>query len=156
MAGKQLAKILSCKGYFIWMGTTPRVNIMEPNLIKEILFQNDAFQKPKLNPLGQLLQTGLLGREGEKWAKHRTLLNPAFRLEKLKNMREMREITTKTLTSSSLQPLPASQDEVFWLPSKTRKYTLNGKALNHQITEQLQKQEQGQRREQLFQKYLES
>ncbi|THG13487.1 hypothetical protein TEA_016771 [Camellia sinensis var. sinensis] len=73
-----------------------------------------------------------------------------------KNMREMREITTKTLTSSSLQPLPASQDEVFWLPSKTRKYTLNGKALNHQITEQLQKQEQGQRREQLFQKYLES
>lgn len=64
---------------------------MEPNLIKEILFQNDAFQKPKLNPVEQLLQTGLLGRESEKWAKHRTLLNPAFRLEKLKDKEHERD-----------------------------------------------------------------
>ncbi|XP_028072221.1 cytochrome P450 CYP72A219-like [Camellia sinensis] len=74
------------KDYFQWLGPTPRLTITDPKLIKEILFNYEAFQKPGMNPLGKLLVTGLLGYEGEKWAKHRNLINPTFHLEKLKQM----------------------------------------------------------------------
>ncbi|XAR56403.1 Secologanin synthase [Bertholletia excelsa] len=74
------------KMYFQWMGPTPRVNIMDPKLIKEILFNYEAFQRPRQNPLGKFLATGMLALDGEKWAKHRNLVNPAFHVEKLKLM----------------------------------------------------------------------
>ncbi|XAR56404.1 11-oxo-beta-amyrin 30-oxidase [Bertholletia excelsa] len=74
------------KMYFQWMGPTPGVNIMDPKLIKEILFNYEAFQKPRQNPLGRFLVGGTLALEGEKWAKHRNLVNPAFHIEKLKLM----------------------------------------------------------------------
>ncbi|PQQ18731.1 cytochrome P450 CYP72A219-like [Prunus yedoensis var. nudiflora] len=44
------------------------------------------FQKPVINPLVKLLATGLPNYEGEKWAKHRKIINPGFHLEKLKRM----------------------------------------------------------------------
>ncbi|KAL6999698.1 hypothetical protein U1Q18_000853 [Sarracenia purpurea var. burkii] len=74
------------KKYFEWMGPTPRINTTDPKLIREILHNYKVFQKSKLNPLGKLLVTGIFAYEGEKWAKHRSLLNPAFHLEKLKLM----------------------------------------------------------------------
>ncbi|CAL5406020.1 unnamed protein product [Camellia sinensis] len=74
------------KNYFQWMGPTPRVTIADPKHIKEILFNHEVFQKPTNNPLGKLLVRGLGSYEGEKWAKHRNLINPAFHLEKLKHM----------------------------------------------------------------------
>ncbi|CAL5406041.1 unnamed protein product [Camellia sinensis] len=74
------------KDYFEWMGPIPRVNIANPKLIKEILFNYEIFQKPLRNPLGRLLVRGVLSLEGDKWAMHRNLLNPAFHLEKLKHM----------------------------------------------------------------------
>ena len=49
-----------------------------------MLINYEIFQKPKTNPLGKLLMTGMLAYEGEKWVKHRNLVNPAFHLEKLK------------------------------------------------------------------------
>jgi len=42
------------------------------------------FPKPNSNPLVKLLATGLADHEGEKWSKHRRLINPVFNLEKLK------------------------------------------------------------------------
>ncbi|KAI8007929.1 hypothetical protein LOK49_LG07G02977 [Camellia lanceoleosa] len=74
------------KGYFQWMGTTPRVTIANPKHIKEILFNHEVFQKPKHNLVLRYLVRGLGTYEGEKWAKHRNLINPAFHLEKLKHM----------------------------------------------------------------------
>ncbi|XP_010275170.1 PREDICTED: cytochrome P450 CYP72A219-like [Nelumbo nucifera] len=70
-----------------WFGRTPRVNIMHPELIKDILSNKFGhFEKPKLNQLIKLLANGLANYEGEKWAKHRRIINPAFHIEKLKRM----------------------------------------------------------------------
>ncbi|RWR89084.1 cytochrome P450 CYP72A219-like protein [Cinnamomum micranthum f. kanehirae] len=70
-----------------WVGTHPRVNIMDPELIREVLSNKFGhFAKPESNPLTKLLATGLVNYDGEKWAKHRRILNPAFHQEKLKRM----------------------------------------------------------------------
>ncbi|GMN64491.1 hypothetical protein TIFTF001_033563 [Ficus carica] len=68
------------------MGPMPRVNITNPEYIKDVFNKFGDFQKPPSNPLGKLLATGLASYDGEKWAKHRKIINPAFHLEKLKHM----------------------------------------------------------------------
>lgn len=69
---------------FIWKGPTPIINITDPKLIKELLQKNDLFQKPKRNPIGKLLVSGLAFYEGQQWVKVRKIINPAFHLQKLK------------------------------------------------------------------------
>ncbi|KAJ8633257.1 hypothetical protein MRB53_026593 [Persea americana] len=70
-----------------WFGTIPRVCIIDPELIREVLSNKFGhFEKVKSNPLTRLLATGLATYGGEKWAKHRRILNPAFHQEKLKCM----------------------------------------------------------------------
>ncbi|KAG9455259.1 hypothetical protein H6P81_008163 [Aristolochia fimbriata] len=71
----------------MWIGTQPRVIILDPEIIKDVLSNKFGhFEKPSLNPLTKLLATGLSDYEGEKWAKHRRILNPAFHLEQIKGM----------------------------------------------------------------------
>ncbi|KAK7257110.1 hypothetical protein RIF29_30838 [Crotalaria pallida] len=74
------------KNSFIWFGPKPRVVVTDPELIKDIFNKNFDFQKPSSNPFLTLLATGLVSYEGEKWRKHRRIINPAFNLEKLKIM----------------------------------------------------------------------
>ncbi|KAK9267321.1 hypothetical protein L1049_009745 [Liquidambar formosana] len=75
------------KLFVIWLGTAPRVVVMEPKLIKEILNDKSGdFEKPQIHPLKTLFVTGLASYDGEKWAKHRKIINPAFHIEKLKGM----------------------------------------------------------------------
>ena len=63
----------------------PRVTIRDPELVREILSNKFGhFHKQKISPFGRLLANGLVSYDGEKWAKHRRLLNPAFHVEKLK------------------------------------------------------------------------
>ena len=66
------------------MGPKPRVNIMEPELIRDVLSMHTVFRKSRVHALVKLLVSGLPFLDGEKWAKHRKIINPAFRLEKLK------------------------------------------------------------------------
>lgn len=74
------------RNFFTWMGWKPRVSIMDPELIKDVFTKINVFQKPRSNPLGRLLATGLVTHEGDQWVKHRKIINPAFHVEKLKNM----------------------------------------------------------------------
>ncbi|XP_034682530.1 cytochrome P450 CYP72A219-like [Vitis riparia] len=70
-----------------WIFTRPRVMIVDPELIRMILAdKNGQFQKPPLSPLVDLLTLGLSTLEGERWAKRRKLLTPAFHVEKLMGM----------------------------------------------------------------------
>nr|CAD1823841.1 unnamed protein product [Ananas comosus var. bracteatus] len=72
---------------FIWFGPTPRVTVTDPELVREVLSNKFGhFEKPAASPLVKLLADGLANYEGEKWARHRRILNPAFHLEKLKRM----------------------------------------------------------------------
>ncbi|KAK9071514.1 hypothetical protein SSX86_010083 [Deinandra increscens subsp. villosa] len=74
------------RNYITWMGWNPRVYIMDPDLIKDVLTKFNNFQKIKSNPFFGLIATGLVSYEGDQWVKHRKLINPAFHVEKLKNM----------------------------------------------------------------------
>lgn len=68
-----------------WFGTTPRLIICDPELIKEVLANRlGHFEKPLVNPLLRLLARGVTDLQGEKWAERRKVINPAFQLEKLK------------------------------------------------------------------------
>ncbi|KAF8413827.1 hypothetical protein HHK36_001821 [Tetracentron sinense] len=75
------------KMFVTWIGTTPRVSITDPELIREILSnKSDDFEKPKSRPIAEYFISGLVNYQGKKWAKHRRIINPAFHLEKLKRM----------------------------------------------------------------------
>ncbi|KAF8411125.1 hypothetical protein HHK36_003664 [Tetracentron sinense] len=71
----------------IWYGTTPRVTITDPMLVKEILSNKSGdFGKMEITAFAKLFLTGLANHDGQKWAEHRRIINPAFHLEKLKLM----------------------------------------------------------------------
>ncbi|XP_006407057.2 cytochrome P450 72A15 [Eutrema salsugineum] len=72
--------------FFSWLGPIPTITIMDPEQIKEVFNKVYDFQKPHTFPLGKLIATGLANYDGDKWAKHRRIINPAFHLEKIKNM----------------------------------------------------------------------
>ncbi|KAF3439667.1 hypothetical protein FNV43_RR17945 [Rhamnella rubrinervis] len=70
-----------------WFGTTPRLIIMDPEMIKETLSNKQGhFHKPPLNPLITILTRGLATLQGDNWARHRRIINPAFHLERFKEM----------------------------------------------------------------------
>nr|GME21417.1 cytochrome P450 CYP72A219-like [Ipomoea batatas] len=74
------------KSYF-WQGPVARVLIMDPEMLREILYKYNIFQKPvSASPIFRLLVAGIVSQEGERWVKHRTLLNPAFKLHNFKQM----------------------------------------------------------------------
>eukprot|EP00250_Pteridium_aquilinum_P003382 c13695_g1_i1 orf=197-1762(+) len=70
------------------LGYKPRITIPDPELCKEILTNKFGhFQKPGVRlELEDLVGKGLVVLEGEKWAQHRRVVNPAFFMEKLKEM----------------------------------------------------------------------
>ncbi|KAL6902211.1 hypothetical protein ACP4OV_005087 [Aristida adscensionis] len=70
-----------------WFGPVPRVTIADPGVARDVLSNKFGhFEKPNFPALTRLLADGVAGLEGDKWVKHRRILNPAFHLEKLKSM----------------------------------------------------------------------
>ncbi|KAI7724660.1 hypothetical protein M8C21_006394 [Ambrosia artemisiifolia] len=75
------------KSFITWIGWNPRVNIMDPAIINELLMNLYDFHKLRPNPmLEKFLKPGLVSLEGDQWTKRRKLINPAFHVDKLKNM----------------------------------------------------------------------
>jgi hypothetical protein len=61
------------------------VTILDPESVREILSNKFGhYGKPRSSRFGKLLANGLVNHQGEKWAKHRRILNPAFHHEKIK------------------------------------------------------------------------
>ncbi|KAL8131899.1 hypothetical protein AgCh_007707 [Apium graveolens] len=88
------------KKSFLWLGPKPLVHITDPDLIKEVLNKINIFQKPRGgNPLIKLLASGLATAEGDEWAEHRKIMNPAFRFEKLKDMVPAMYLSCSEITS---------------------------------------------------------
>ncbi|XP_056173401.1 cytochrome P450 72A68-like [Syzygium oleosum] len=71
---------------FTWLGPMPVLNIMDSDMLKEIFARVNDFGKPHPKAIADILTSGLLNIEGEKWAKHRKIINPAFHYEKLKHV----------------------------------------------------------------------
>ncbi|GLJ13568.1 hypothetical protein SUGI_0215470 [Cryptomeria japonica] len=72
------------RDYVYWFGTKPRLFLPHPELVKEVLSNKFGhYEKIKFAQSGA---HGLAGLEGEEWAKHRRILNPAFHMEVLKGM----------------------------------------------------------------------
>ncbi|KAL8156862.1 cytochrome P450 72A397-like [Apium graveolens] len=74
------------KQFFIWIGTKPRLTIMDPVLVKDILSRPNEFQKPRKDHMAQALIGGLFTSEGNIWAEHKKIINPTFHMDKIKNM----------------------------------------------------------------------
>ncbi|XP_068658028.1 cytochrome P450 734A1-like [Aristolochia californica] len=71
-----------------WFGTTPVICVDDPVTAKELLMNKHGdFGMMKLpDSVRQILGNGLIDLDGEKWARHRKIANPAFSLENLKEM----------------------------------------------------------------------
>ncbi|KAF8019473.1 hypothetical protein BT93_G0225 [Corymbia citriodora subsp. variegata] len=52
---------------FTWFGPTPALNIMDSDMLKEIYSRINEFEKPHPRAHGDLLASGLIMIEGEKW-----------------------------------------------------------------------------------------
>ncbi|KAI9116591.1 hypothetical protein K1719_012758 [Acacia pycnantha] len=74
------------KNPFMWIGASPRILITDPVLIKDVMNKIYDLPKPDVDPVLKLLATGLAHYNGDQWAKHRRIINPAFNVEKLKIM----------------------------------------------------------------------
>ncbi|KAJ3685057.1 hypothetical protein LUZ61_014221 [Rhynchospora tenuis] len=72
---------------FTWYGQEPIVILNDPESVRYLLTkQHNVVLKPKSDDAAKILETGLVAHQGEKWNKHRRIINPAFHLEKLKLM----------------------------------------------------------------------
>ncbi|KAF6166607.1 hypothetical protein GIB67_005469 [Kingdonia uniflora] len=74
------------KTYLYWFGSTARLALSDPDMIKEVLLNTSgSFGKVRFNPLSKkLFGEGLVGLEGEKWARHRRITARALSLERVK------------------------------------------------------------------------
>ncbi|KAK4425579.1 7-deoxyloganic acid hydroxylase [Sesamum alatum] len=76
------------KRSFVWVGPKPVVFIFDLEMMKVILTKYIPFQKSfkASNPIFKRLVGGLIVYEGEQWSRNRKKLNPAFHLDKLKEI----------------------------------------------------------------------
>ncbi|PRQ40547.1 putative cytochrome P450 [Rosa chinensis] len=87
------------KTYLQWYGSQAQLIVMDTELCKEILNDNDrVYRKPKKEGFALRLQgNGLPGIEGEKWAKVRKISMHAFHGESLKTMIPSMIASTETM-----------------------------------------------------------
>ncbi|XP_073146823.1 cytochrome P450 734A1-like [Henckelia pumila] len=74
--------------FIVWFGTTPRLTISDPALVRQVLVDKAELFEKNESPtlLRELEGDGLLSLKGEKWAHHRKIIQPMFHVENLKMM----------------------------------------------------------------------
>ncbi|WVZ98486.1 hypothetical protein U9M48_043925 [Paspalum notatum var. saurae] len=75
--------------FVYWFGPWPRLVVSDPEIVKAAMTDSTgAYDKSGSggnNPLArQLIGEGLVGLSGEKWARHRRVISPAFNMERVK------------------------------------------------------------------------
>ncbi|XP_047326057.1 cytochrome P450 CYP72A219-like [Impatiens glandulifera] len=102
------------KNTFIWIANIPRVYIMEPDLIKEVLSKNFNYLKAQTNPLTKLLVTGVATYDLDQWTKHRKIVNPAFHMEKLKLMLPAFQVSCGDMITAWQKAMKTSKELDIW------------------------------------------
>jgi hypothetical protein len=74
------------KTFLYWFGSTPRLAISDPEMIKEVLVTKcGEYERIPYNPQAKLLYgQGLPGLQGDQWNFHRRIINLAFNMELVK------------------------------------------------------------------------
>ncbi|KAL8145055.1 hypothetical protein AgCh_003319 [Apium graveolens] len=74
------------KTFLCWFGTTPRLVLADPDMIKEALLNTtDIVDRDSFNPSSRpLFGQGLTGLMGHKWAAHRKIVTAAFNMQNIK------------------------------------------------------------------------
>ncbi|KAL6841871.1 hypothetical protein ACP4OV_028383 [Aristida adscensionis] len=74
--------------FLIWFGSTPRLTISEPEVIREVVLSRaehfDRYEAPPL--VCQFEGYGLTNIHGDEWARRRKILAPAFHTDNLKRL----------------------------------------------------------------------
>ncbi|KAG8370316.1 hypothetical protein BUALT_Bualt14G0104200 [Buddleja alternifolia] len=85
-----IEKTVKTYGYnsFAWIGPRARIIISEAELMRVVLNKHRNYQKSfrVFNKIIRLAIGGLVYYEGDEWSKSRVKLNPAFHIDKLKQM----------------------------------------------------------------------
>ncbi|KAK8933582.1 Cytochrome P450 734A6 [Platanthera zijinensis] len=94
--------------FLLWFGTTPRLAVADPELIRNIFVTQAAlFERYNAHPLiRQLEGEGLVNLHGSKWALHRKLISPVFHIDNLKLLlpavgEKMMELTEKVAAAAA-------------------------------------------------------
>uniref|UniRef100_A0A0G7ZNR7 Cytochrome P450 CYP866D1 n=2 Tax=Picea TaxID=3328 RepID=A0A0G7ZNR7_PICGL len=94
-----------------WFGSTARLNITDPELIWEVLCNKSGLYKKSVQ-MKELNGEGLLSLEGEMWAQHRRIINPAFHVEHLKGMVPMVIGSTSTMLDKWKERIESGENEI--------------------------------------------
>ncbi|GLJ35934.1 hypothetical protein SUGI_0721020 [Cryptomeria japonica] len=94
-----------------WLGSTVRLNITDPDLIWEVLCNKSGLYK-KCTQMKQLNGDGLVSLEGEMWAQHRRIINPAFHIDNLKGLVPMMVASTSTMLAKWKERIEKDANEI--------------------------------------------
>ncbi|KAF8696984.1 hypothetical protein HU200_036631 [Digitaria exilis] len=88
------------------------VIISDPDLVREVLANKFGHYRKHELPSNfvKMIGNGLVNHEGEKWAVHRKIINPAFHLEKLKLMGRWEDLIGSDGNAREIDVLPELQD----------------------------------------------
>ncbi|BAS93948.1 Os05g0405500, partial [Oryza sativa Japonica Group] len=104
--------------FVFWLGPRPRLVVSDPEVVKAVLTDpTGTFDKAGSgggNPLArQLFGEGLVGLTGEKWARHRRVIAPAFNMERIKGwISEITAITSSMLDKWEVQDEARAEFEI--------------------------------------------
>lgn len=104
--------------FVFWFGPRPRLVVSDPEVAKAVLTDSTGtFDKAGSgggNPLArQLIGEGLVGLTGEKWARHRRVIAPAFNMERVKGwIPEIADIASSMLDKWEVQGETRTEFEI--------------------------------------------